>query len=72
MMTLARPPDRWDAETAKPGAGNTGLAAIPGGVVITADDGRHESIERFQDRYCAPFLQGAFLARRIRLLSRRA
>jgi len=29
MTGLAHPPDTWDAETAKPGAGNTGLAASP-------------------------------------------
>jgi hypothetical protein len=44
MNALAEPPDRWDADTAKPGVGSTGLAAIPGvGVVNIADWGRHET-----------------------------
>jgi hypothetical protein len=33
MTGLAHPPNRWDADTAKPGAGNTGLAASPEGLV---------------------------------------
>jgi hypothetical protein len=50
MMMLARPPDTWEPETAKPGAVNTGPAAIPGdGVVNIADWGRHEGIEPFKD-----------------------
>jgi hypothetical protein len=49
MIGLADPPDQWDAETAKPGAVNTGPAAIPDGVDITADVGRHEGIEPFKD-----------------------
>jgi hypothetical protein len=54
MNGLDTPHDRWDAETAKPGAGNTGLAAIPGdGVVNIADWGRHEGIEPFKDGCCA-------------------
>lgn len=58
MIGLAEPPHRWDAETAKPGAANTGPAAIPcGGVVITADWGRHEGIEPFKDGCLAPSRQ---------------
>jgi hypothetical protein len=54
MIGLADPPTWWDAETAKPGACNTGLAAIPGdGVVNIADWGRHEGIEPFKDGCCA-------------------
>jgi very-short-patch-repair endonuclease len=66
MMGLDPPPNHMHAETAKAGGWNLRPAAIPEGVVITADDGRHESIERFQDRYSAPFLQGAFLAGLVR------
>lgn len=33
MNGLDTPPVWWNADTAKPGAGNTGLAAIPSGVV---------------------------------------
>src|SRR4051794_3830426 len=48
MIGLADPPQRWDADTAKPGAINTGLAATSEGVEITADVRRHEIRERTQ------------------------
>jgi 5-methylcytosine-specific restriction endonuclease McrA len=65
MKALDPPHVRWDAETAKPGVCSTGLAAIPGGVVITADVTRHENIERFHDRYSALEFQGAFWRGRV-------
>jgi hypothetical protein len=66
MIGLADPPDTWDAETAKPGAGNTGLAAMPEGVDITADVGRHEGIEPFKDGCGARSRQGRSWPVRVR------
>lgn len=65
-MGLDPPHDWWNADTAKAGGWNLRPAAIPSGVVITADWDRHESIERFQDCRSAPFFQGAFLAGLVR------
>jgi hypothetical protein len=67
MNGLDTPHDRWDAETAKPGAGNTGLAAIPGdGVDITADVRRHEAVNSFKDCRSAPKRQGRSWPVRVR------
>jgi hypothetical protein len=57
MTGLARPPDQWEPDATKPGVGSTGLAAIPGGVVVTADVGRHEIRERTQGWLLRPDLQ---------------
>jgi hypothetical protein len=55
MMALEQPPERWDAETAKAGAINTGPAVDPiVGSMITAEQTRIIStLSSFKDGFCA-------------------
>jgi hypothetical protein len=74
MMTLAEPPDRWDAETATPPVLETPAAAV-GSVLDSMVQAEAPALKPwigFKDGCILPEIQGAFQPGRVRLQNWRA